>query len=130
MCLGLGACSNDDTSRGDSSDSGSFLIGRWTEDYNDSEYDVTDTWTFNENGTGTLKRVFYYEDSSRVADRDSFTFYYTYNDTTKRLTIVLSDTKSDYTFTYDFIVKSVTNDELYLNHADGSGSYGTLYRDK
>lgn len=127
MCLGLGACSKDDTS---GSDSGSFLIGTWTEDYYDSEYDVTDTWTFKENGTGTLRRVFYYEDSSRVADRENYTLYYTYNDTTKRLTIVLSDTKSDYTFTYDFIIKSVTNDKIDLDHADGRGLYGSLYRDK
>ena len=131
MCLGLGAGSKDDASSGEFSEGGSFLIGTWTEDYNDSEYDVTASWRFNEDGSGTLKRVYYYEDTSRVADRDYYSFEYRYDKDSKKLTIIVrSETDSNYSFTYNFKVRQITNDKIRLDYSDGRGQYGTLYRDK
>ena len=119
MCMT--SCSDDDDD-GNGGKSTSLLIGSWYEEYYDGEYDVERTLTFKSDGTGSDKRIYYYKDSGRVADRYNNSFTYDYNATTKILKLHYPD------WTYEFKVTTLTKDKLELRWADGSGIHATFER--
>ena len=125
LCIGLSACSKDDSSSSNPGES-SLLVGTWVDDYLSGDYDVTETLIFKSDGTGKWNYDYYYENSSRIADRSRYTINYSFNTTTKELIINLTD-GSSYNATKNFIVRELTEDKLQLDWASG-GVHGTFYR--